>query len=115
VKSEIKLWTVELDKLIPIQSVKFGEQYREENLETWIAESPDVLGVKLLVVGRQVTLRGAGEIDLLCVNAQGKLVIVEFKRDQTSRDTVAQILDYCSALDGIELEQLFSLTRACSH
>jgi hypothetical protein len=44
-------------------------------------------------LGRQVITIG-GRIDLLGNNAEGNLTIVEFKRDRTPRDIVAQALGY---------------------
>ena len=53
----------------------------------------------LLVIGRQYIIPNVGKLDLLCIDETGTLVVVEFKRDLTSREAVAQILDYASWLD----------------
>ena len=40
-----------------------------------------------------------GIFDLLCIDSDGKVVIVEMKRDKTPREAVAQALHYASWLD----------------
>lgn len=41
---------------------------------------------------------GVGGDDLLAIDEDGRLAVIEFKRQQTTRDTIAQILDYASSL-----------------
>ncbi len=47
------------------------------------------------MIGRQVRTP-SGPLDILCVDADGKAVVVELKRDLTPRQTVAQAIDYAS-------------------
>ncbi len=50
----------------------------------------------LLIIGRQVTTKFDGIIDLLGIDRQGDLVVLELKRDRTPRETLAQVLEYAS-------------------
>ena len=68
----------------------------EERLEEWIANDVSLLGLDLLIIGRQVRTPYSGRIDLLGIDQQGNLVILELKRDRTPREVVAQVLDYAS-------------------
>lgn len=68
----------------------------EERLEDWLANDISILSENLLVIGRQVTTDFGGDLDLLCIDPAGDLVIVELKRDKTPRQVVAQALDYAS-------------------
>ena len=52
----------------------------------------------MLLVGRQVPTDFGNYIDLLAVDDEGALHILEFKRDKTPRDVVAQLLDSGTAL-----------------
>ena len=68
----------------------------EERLEDWLESDISVLDPNLLVIGRQVRTDFGGEIDLLCLDSDGGLVVVELKRGQTPREVTAQVLDYAS-------------------
>ena len=48
------------------------------------------------MIGREVETDFGGSIDILCIDAEGDLVIVELKRDRTPREVTAQALDYAS-------------------
>lgn len=63
-------------------------------IEGWIARQPDLLGLDLLMIGRQVNTEFGGRIDLLRIDPDGNLVIIELKRDRTPREIIAQVLDY---------------------
>ncbi|MDE0235396.1 MAG: endonuclease NucS [bacterium] len=82
----------------------------EQRLEDMLAEDPGMTGIDLLVVGRQVRTAYGGFIDLLALDADGRVHILELKRDRTPRDVVAQTLDYGSWVKGLgieDLEQMF--------
>ncbi len=71
-----------------------------------LAKDPGICGIELLVVGRQVRTRYGGYIDLLALDADGRVHVLELKRDRTPRDVVAQTLDYGSWVQGLGLEDL---------
>ena len=71
-----------------------------------LAEDPGMTGIDLLVVGRQVRTAYGGYIDLLALDADGRVHVLELKRDRTPRDVVAQTLDYGSWVQGLGLEDL---------
>lgn len=45
-------------------------------------------------------------IDLLCIDADGTLVVVELKRDKTPREVTAQALDYASWVKDLGIEEI---------
>ena len=53
-----------------------------------------------------------GPIDLLCINAEGDLVIVELKKDRTPRQVTAQALDYASWVDGLSKDEVAEIGDA---
>jgi hypothetical protein len=87
------LWTVQNGKLLPVLKTPLD---KEERLETWLEANPSMLGLDIMLIGRQVTTPSGGRIDLLGLDRKGGLTILELKRDRTPRDVVAQILDYAS-------------------
>ena len=76
----------------------------EHRLEDMLAETPSMIGMELLIVGRQVTTSFGGVVDLLGLDADGRVHVLELKRDRTPRDVVAQVLDYGSWAEALSLE-----------
>lgn len=89
----IGLWAVSNGHLVRVAARPVD---RERRLEDWIESNPDILGQRLLLVGRQVQTRYGGIIDLVAVDDEGRCVVIELKRGRTPRDVVAQALDYIS-------------------
>ena len=63
----------------------------------------------LQLVGRQTPMSGGSYLDLLAVDGDGRLVVFELKRGTLTRDAVAQVVDYASDLDAVDLEDLAKL------
>jgi hypothetical protein len=108
-RPQIRLWSVSNGNLIKLSESSFSQAHKEKDLEDWLYQDPSLLGRDLTVIGRQVFIPKVGPLDLLAVDESGRLVVIEFKRQQTTRDTIAQILDYASSIQRMNLEQLHSL------
>jgi len=80
------------------QRLSMGALALEKDFEEWIEKDPRLLDAGLTVIARQLNVAGVGKIDLLCVDPQGRATVVEIKRGQLSRETIAQALDYASAV-----------------
>ena len=78
----------------------------EEKLDTLIASDVSVLGLDILVIGRQLATAYGKRIDLLAIDREGALYVIELKRDRTPRDVVAQALDYGSWVKDLDYEQI---------
>ena len=75
---KIRLWEVtQQDTLSEITS---DEIDLDQRLEEWLANDISLLDPDLLVIGRQVRTAYDGEIDLLCMDSTGDLVVVELKK-----------------------------------
>jgi hypothetical protein len=109
----VRVWAVdEGDCLKEMNRSKLDYEVRIEN---WICNNVSVLvpdNSGLLVIGRQVETSFGGIIDLLCMNGDGDLVIVELKRDKTSREVTAQALDYASWVQDLTLQQVEDIASA---
>lgn len=79
-----------------LSEVKRSSLSNESMLQDWIVRNPNLLGLDVLVVGREVPTGNRGRIDILTIDQEGNLFIIELKRDRTPRDVIAQILDYAS-------------------
>ena len=96
---KIKLWSVGSSgstlRATAVEDIDTTET--EQQLEDLLVNSPDLLMDNLTLVGRQLPTEG-GPLDLLGVDADGRLVVFELKRGTLTRDAVAQALDYASDL-----------------
>lgn len=94
-----------------LTSIASGKLANENMVEGWIAKQPDLLGLEILVIGRQVVTAFGGRIDLLGIDADGNLVIVELKRDRTPRDIIAQVLDYASWVSALTTREVHEIAK----
>lgn len=90
---QMKLWRIEGDRAIPLDS---GKLDLERRLEDWICQDLSLVGEDLLLLGRQVATAYGHAVDVLALDPEGNLVLLELKRGRTPRDVVAQVLDYAS-------------------
>lgn len=102
----IKLYKILEGKLSPVQK---GRLQYEDQIQTWVAERPELLGIDLLIIGREVETDYGGWIDLLGLDDEGNLALIELKRDRTPRDVIAQALDYASWVDKLSTREIHEL------
>lgn len=104
--TEIKTWQIVDGKLTAINTA-LKDQGRTEpyDLEPWLASNPEIIGTDILIIGRQVMTK-SGPIDLLGVDRSGNTVIIEIKRGELPRETLAQAIDYASDVAEWTVERL---------
>jgi hypothetical protein len=105
---QVDLWKVENDRLVEVNKTKLEAENR---LEDWLAKDVSLLGLELLVIGRQVITTNSGRIDLLAIDIHGDLFIIELKRDKTPRDVIAQVLDYASWVRDLDYEAVSEISQ----
>ena len=100
---KIQLWSVDRTegKLSATAVENVDNTKTEQDLEELLVASPDLLMDGLTLIGRQVSTDG-GPLDLLGIDADGRLVVFELKRGTLTRDAVAQVLDYASDLAALD-------------
>lgn len=84
----------------------------EAELEALLASDVSILGLDLLVIGRQVSTAYGKKIDLLAIDGEGNLSIIELKRDKTPRDVVAQALDYGLWVRNLSYEDVANIAHS---
>ncbi len=97
---DIQIWSIDGSQVSQLDSSSRMES--ELLLEETLVSNPGLLLEGMTLVGRQTPTQG-GPLDLLGVDADGKLVVFELKRGTLSREAVAQVIDYASYLDGMGL------------
>jgi hypothetical protein len=106
--TKLKVWEIQNGTITPRDNATFADSHKEDELEEWIALNPDLLGERLLIIARQLNIPEVGRLDLLGMDANGKLVIIELKRAALPREAVAQGLDYASWLNAASEEEILS-------
>lgn len=84
----------------------------ESKLEDTLARDISVLAPDLMLVGRQVPTNHGKFVDILALGSDGKVTVVELKRDKTPREVVAQLLDYASWVQELSYEDIASIYSA---
>ena len=87
---------------ISVAEVNFSQLgFRErQDIQEWVAANPDILGDDLLIIGKEFSGfdRTNERLDLLAVDLDGKLVVIELKRDDSGADAHWQAIKYASYL-----------------
>jgi len=78
----------------------------ESRLEDILARDISIASAHWMVIGRQVSTPWGKFIDLLCIDGEGRLIVLELKRNKTEREVVAQALDYGSYVKTIQPEEV---------
>ena len=101
------------DAFTEYRRTPFQVDHEETVLEKWLQSNPDGLleEGRTLIIGRQIRTDLGGFIDLLGVDREGNVVVVELKRDRTPRDVVAQLLEYASFAERLDVDALESILR----
>jgi len=92
-----------------VQRIAFSSMETEDKLEEILAMDISILDPSLLLIGRQVVTSHSTVIDLLAIDKDGKLVVIELKRNRTPREVVAQLLDYGSWVRGLQDSDIASI------
>jgi hypothetical protein len=103
---EFGVWRV--DNAEPVK-VSFSTIGLETELEDILTSNIDLLGLDVLVIGRQVKTAYGKKTDLLAVDAEGDLHIIELKKAKTARDIVGQVLDYASWVTTLSYDDIAGL------
>lgn len=83
-----------------------------DDLQEWVIEEPRILGEELLIItseyaGFEDTL---DRLDVLALDREGRLVVIELKRDRADSNSDLQALKYasfCSTLTAEDIQQLY--------
>ena len=97
---EMAMWKMTSDGPLAIAPKKLNF---EDRLEELVVNDPSLINLSILVIGHQIPTKYGGYIDVLGVDVEGRIHVIELKRDRTPREVVAQILDYGSWAQDLSL------------
>jgi len=96
-----------------LQEVDFASLgFRErQDIQEWVAANPSILDEDLLIIAKEFSGfdRTNERLDLLAVDRDGKLVVIELKRDDTGADTHWQAIKYASYLRLASVEDIVGM------
>ncbi len=80
----------------------------EALIESAVETAPELLGQEVLIIGRQVSTP-SGPLDLLALDTEGRLVVIENKRDRTPREVLAQAIDYAAFVSTMSFDDVATI------
>lgn len=100
------LWQINGSIPVPVSEINFD---KEKELEDILFNDLRLLNPDWLMIGRQVVTSYNKYIDLLAIDRNGSIIIIELKRDKTSRDVVAQAIDYASWIQNLKQNDIIDI------
>lgn len=91
-----------------------NEKLKEMDLEEWVRKNPEMLHEKLLIIEQQYSVDRANKLDLLALDKDGRLVVIEIKRDKDdiAKDKVlGQALRYVSCFSAASQDEIVEIFR----
>lgn len=98
--------------LIEVTETTFSDNniLERDHIEEWIRKKPDILGEELLMIGHEYDKFDTNDrLDLLAIDKDGKLVIIELKRDKSGSTVDFQTLKYCSYCSQLTPQDILEL------
>ena len=98
------------DQIEEVDFRQLGIRERRD-IQEWVAANPTILGEKLLVITKEFSGfdRTNERLDLLAVDEDGKLVVIELKRDDSGTDVHWQAIKYASYLNRTDTDAIVSM------
>jgi hypothetical protein len=94
----------------PLSKKTFSELGFKEraHLQEWIADHPEALGEKLLIIQKEFSgfIDTYERLDLLALDKKGNLVVIENKLDDSGKDVTWQALKYASYVSTLTKPQI---------
>lgn len=92
---------------------EYGLRERD-HLQEWLAHQPDALDEPLLVIQKEFDgfADTRERLDLLALDAEGQLVVIENKLDDSGRDVVWQALKYAAYVSSLTKAQVLDIYQS---
>ena len=101
------------DRIEEVDFARLGLRERRD-IQEWVADNPGILGDDLLIIGKEFSGfdRTNERLDLLGVDLEGRLVVIELKRDDTGSDAHWQAIKYASYFQRTTPEVIVEMAAA---
>ena len=99
------------DRIEEVDFARLGLRERRD-IQEWVAANPGILGDDLLIIGKEFSGfdQTSERLDLLAVDLDGRLVIIELKRDDTGADAHWQAIKYASYFQRATADSIIRMT-----
>lgn len=89
------------------------EIMERQHIEKWVADFPEVIGEELLIITTEYDKfdKTKERLDLLALDKNGKLVIVELKREESGKSVELQALKYAAFCSTLTMDDITSLRK----
>ncbi|WOF16023.1 DUF91 domain-containing protein [Methanoplanus sp. FWC-SCC4] len=105
---EVGLWNITSNN---ISKIEYSSIDSEKRLEDVLSSNISILDDNLLIIGRQTPTIFGKYIDLLGIDPEGKITIVELKKNKTSREVISQVLDYASWIKDLSYDEIKNICK----
>jgi hypothetical protein len=104
------------ETLKPLTFSELGVKERKD-LEEWVKANPDILGAELLIITTEYDRfdKSDKRLDILALDEDGKLVVVELKRDAAGSLADLQALRYAAFCSQMTLPEIVKLRAEHTH
>jgi len=100
----------EKNRIIPCEETDFKAHniLERQHIERWVEGYPDILGEELLVITTEYDKfdKTNERLDILALDKQGKLVVIELKRDDSGRNVDLQAVKYAAYCSDLTLDDI---------
>lgn len=92
---------------------KSHEILERRDLEKLVIDFPEILGEELLIITTEYDKfdKTKERLDLLCIDKNGKMVIVELKRDESRKSVELQAIKYAAYCSTLAMEDIIALRK----
>lgn len=105
---EVAIWEVSKET---INKIDYTSIESETKLEKILTKDLSIISDDLLLIGNQIRTAHGKIIDMLAVNSEGKISIIELKKNKTPREVVAQSLDYASWVQNLSFKDIIEIFK----
>src|SRR5271157_1912532 len=79
-----------------------------KDLEKWVMSSPEILGEELLIITNEYDKfdKTKERLDLLALDRDGKLVVIELKREESGANVELQAIKYAAYCSTLTIDQI---------
>jgi len=90
---------------------KLLDVWERKDLERWIQDYPQILAEELLVITTEYDQfdKSSDRLDLLAIDKNGKVVIIELKRDMAPSATELQAIKYAAFCSNLTMEDIVQI------
>ena len=108
------IWKINVEQVNNLQEYSIEELevekfVNESELEKIIEQNISIVSMNLVVIGTQCRISKSNQnfaIDMLAINRDGSIIVIEFKKGKTSREVVAQAIEYASLVEELDYEKI---------